>query len=114
MAGGALTFLSGPFLRIVAFLPGEGLLSLVSPNFMSLLSPIFSGGLWNIAELGEGACKDSFLPLAGLDGTGGGGMVGGGPGVAPYIIGRIGPGGPLELGIGGLEGGRPLVAMAGG
>ena len=83
MAGGALTFLSGPFLTIVAFLPGEGLLNLVSPNFISLLSPIFSGCLWNIAELGEGACNDSFLPLAGLDGIGGGAIFGGGPGVAP-------------------------------
>jgi len=113
MEGGALTFLSGPFLTTVAFLPGEGLRNLVSPNFISLFSPIFSGGLWNIVLFGEGACKDSFRPPEGLDGTGGGGIVGGGPGVAPNI-GLIGPGGPLEFGIGGLEGGRPLVAIAGG
>ena len=65
-------------------------------------------------ELGEGACKDNFLPPAGLEGIGGGAPSGGGPGLVPNIIGRIGPGGPLELGIGGLEGGRPLVAIAGG
>jgi len=66
-----------------------------------------------MALFGEGACRDNFLPPDGLDGTGGGGTAGGGPGVAPNI-GRIGPGGPRELGIGGREGGRPLVAMAGG
>ena len=45
MDGGALTFLSAPFLTTAAFLPGEGLRNLVSPNFISLFSPIFSGGL---------------------------------------------------------------------
>ena len=66
-----------------------------------------------MAAFGEGDCKDNFLLPAGLDGIGGGGFIGGGPGFAPNIIGRIGPG-ALAFGGGGLEGGRPLVAIAGG
>ena len=66
-----------------------------------------------MAEFGDGDCKDSFRLPAGLNGTGGGGRFGGGPGFVPNIIGRIGAG-ALPFGGGGLEGGRPLVAIAGG
>ena len=98
------------------FLPGEGLRNFVSPNLITLFSPIFSGCLRK-TELGPGGgvCRDNFLPPAGLAGTGGGGLVGGGPGVTlPKEFGlRFGAGG-LMLGGGGRLGGLPLVAMAGG
>ena len=98
------------------FLPGEGLLSLVSPNLMILFSPIFSGGRPNIVfDAGGGVCSDSFLPPAGLAGTGGGGPAGGGPGVTFPSDDGLSPGaGGLMLGGGGLEGGLPLEAMLGG
>ena len=100
------------------FLPGEGLRNFVSPNFIILFSPIFSGCLRN-TEFGPGGgvCRDNFLPPAGLAGTGGGGLAGGGPGVTlgPKEFGlKFGPGGARREGGGGRLGGLPLLAMAGG
>ena len=99
------------------FLPGDGLLNFVSPNFIILFSPIFSGGRpKNVLEFGGGGVwRDNFLLPAGLAGTGGGAMAGGGPGVTvPKEEGLILGAGGRMLGGGGRLGGRPLVAIAGG
>ena len=53
-----------------------------------------------------------FLDPAGLAGTGGGAMAGGGPG-CPKAAGRIPGTGGLMLGGGGREGGLPWVAIVG-
>jgi len=75
---------------------------------MILLSSIFSGG--RLKKLEEGwTGRDIFLPFAGLAGTGGGGIEGGGPG---KVIGervRFMGGGGRERGGGGRDGG--LLAM---
>ena len=97
------------------FFPGEGLRNFVSPNLITLFSPIFSGCLMKTELVwGGGVCRDSFLPPAGLAGTGGGAPDGGGPGVTvPKEFGLMLGAGGLMLGGGGRLGGRPLVAMAG-
>ena len=90
------------------FFPGEGLRNLVSPNFITLFSPIFSGCLMKTElECGGGVWRESFLPPAGLAGTGGGAPEGGGPGVTvPNEFGLMLGAGGLMLGGGGRLGGR--------